>query len=918
MAYTVPQIKVFQEFSFIPTAVVDNQNAFVFGQNYHLFRYSEADEKALIALDTQYTGEALSFDAWPNQPSSSEVDIGYAKLFMDKARLQYGVFGSLAKASGGVLKRVRSTDDILKTGNGGTVDAALPANGVRVGHYAKLQKGAEDFVYRRIVGIEADVEGAAVGPTSTVFTAEVMAVGAGSDLGDISQAGNGSATIRVTSSSDGAYVQRAVTFATLADAIGTLHGITFTLGAGAVFSVGNKATVTAALGAGVTTWANTSGATLKGALDGASSTGVYAEIWDGGTTYAATEVKVAAPTGTFTGTRATTFIFEVLVGGVLTDVAGTARVRVRSTADGRSVVSTITGANREITGSLYGLTFAAASTNPLTLVTGESVTISATPGTLADYRTLVFSEELPDAWDDGDDIDVYLQAEYSGIEIPRANAFDDTVINWSASAETIDIEAGLTVNHPDMITAAGLDIVCTIDTSAYDAEEDVYTGADLFMEYRALRLDNSDIGVIEKLTDTEDAVGKAHPDNPLGLAAYIARLNSGSRPVYYTAVNGTDSADWSEVLARAAVNSKLYAFAPASSNEIVQELVKAHILSMSNEEDKKWRIAFFGMGDLAIEALYTKGTNPDGEDYLADITNDTLTFNDASALGIAAEDDVSVGDEVRFNFIENAVTGEIEYDSLTVTDVLSDSRLKLSDALDTPLTGTRVEVYHNRTVNERKDAVVAKSLAFHSRRVYNCFGGNAITTDGYAVTSEYIGAAVAGLCSSVVPQQGLTHIELAGFSSLPNMFQVYTPSQLNAMAEAGTLIVAQDFRGGPIYIRHQLSTAFIDGNLNTSELSLVKNMDSVSHLFATRLAPFSGLKNITPDTLAKVNVIAKDTLDYLMSNTDVGDSGPQLLGEETKINSIFQDAVLKDTVFMDIDLEFPKPFNTLNLTLRAV
>ena len=138
------------------------------------------------------------------------------------------------------------------------------------------------------------------------------------------------------------------------------------------------------------------------------------------------------------------------------------------------------------------------------------------------------------------------------------------------------------------------------------------------------------------------------------------------------------------------------------------------------------------------------------------------------------------------------------------------------------------------------------------------------------------------------------------------------------MAEAGTLLVAQDFRGGPIYIRHQLSTAFIDGNLNTSELSLVKNLDSISYLFALRYASFIGIKNITPDTLAKIGVVAKDTLDFLMANTDTGDAGPQLLGTDTKINSIFQDPVLKDTVFMDIDLELPKPFNTLNLTLRAV
>ena len=99
---------------------------------------------------------------------------------------------------------------------------------------------------------------------------------------------------------------------------------------------------------------------------------------------------------------------------------------------------------------------------------------------------------------------------------------------------------------------------------------------------------------------------------------------------------------------------------------------------------------------------------------------------------------------------------------------------------------------------------------------------------------------------------------------------------------------------------------------------MVKNLDSISYLFSDRFRSFRGNVNVTPETLARVEVLAKDTLDFLMSSTDTGDIGPQLLGDETRINGVYQDASLKDTVYMDIDLELPKPFNHLNITLRAV
>ena len=48
--YILPQVQVFQVFRQLPTEVIKNLNAFVFGPQYQLFRYGVSAEKALSGL----------------------------------------------------------------------------------------------------------------------------------------------------------------------------------------------------------------------------------------------------------------------------------------------------------------------------------------------------------------------------------------------------------------------------------------------------------------------------------------------------------------------------------------------------------------------------------------------------------------------------------------------------------------------------------------------------------------------------------------------------------------------------------------------------------------------------------------------------------------------------------------------------
>jgi hypothetical protein len=95
MAYIQPQVKVFQEFQQMPTSVVANLNAFVFGPNYKLMRYAQASEKALIGLGS-YAPDTDTSYAFPNQPTGSAVDLDYVRLYMENVWARYAVITGLS------------------------------------------------------------------------------------------------------------------------------------------------------------------------------------------------------------------------------------------------------------------------------------------------------------------------------------------------------------------------------------------------------------------------------------------------------------------------------------------------------------------------------------------------------------------------------------------------------------------------------------------------------------------------------------------------------------------------------------------------------------------------------------------------------------------------------------------------------
>jgi len=560
------------------------------------------------------------------------------------------------------------------------------------------------------------------------------------------------------------------------------------------------------------------------------------------------------------------------------------------------------------------------------LLKGDVFYIVASAASDAAIKTLVLADDFPEEVVTGyaadgstngepDNVGVWFYLVQASAEIDPKNQQSPPDYNWEATADEISVNQDIAVQDATWTEGDGSMPFLS-----------VYKG-DLYVEYRALLPTYSDtIHSISDIGDVETTLGTITPDNPLAQGVYNALSNSGDRAVYYMAVVSDDHSGYLGVLDKASLSDDIYGFAPLSRDLQVLNSVEAHINDMSGEENKRWRIAFVGT-DMATErAIYNLASNPASEEFYALVEDDPVVAGSQYTLVQFVDDagdpspytmvldDVVVGDKVRINFSTDP-WGDATYEEYTVAELVSNTALKLETGPSVPITiPTKVEVWHDYSVAEMATAVAAVSAGFANRRIYHVFPDQ-LGAYGVQQTSEFAAAAIAGLCSSVPPQQGLTNIAVNGFDDLPLVYSTFNREQLNEMAEGGTLIIMQDIAGGEVYVRHQVSTATSGGNLNTTELSVTKNLDSISYYFAARLSPFIGRYNVTPELLEVLNTQIADGLMYLGSFTNVGLLGPQVILAGTEIVRVEQHPTLQDHVLAEVNVQLPYPLNVLQLYL---
>lgn len=901
MTYVVPQVQVFQEFAQTAAEITDPLRACIIGPHFQLVRFSEASEKGNGVLGA-YAPNTGGTYTWPNKNAGAVVDQTYTRLHIQDAYLRYLTDTGVAVTR----NSIRSAAKYLVSTPGFARDTALKNRDVKIGDVVKVigtgsNAGLElwttvaGFVYDKSTS-SASSSGAATNvPTigaatfaSTTLVGSVNLTQATAYGTGFSQQVHEAGAIRETYtievltggslSVDFASMRFRITSAT-----GTDNNVSMTPVTGTTQTIGTR-------GLQVTF----SGATV------AAGDKWQVVVQAVHTVTAAPTVSGADAANIFTGSSDTRYILTITTGGA----SGTAKFTY-TTSNGTDSGGplTITASSAVVLGK-FGLKVTFGAFGGTYLAKGQVYYVDAVASANRNISTLVLANNLPEnlvptgAGGTGAGSYYYEPLSYElyikkTMEVSRCDPSTGTT-NFTQNA------AGLTV-------AAG---IYGYDAEWYDTPGtllplSVLAGT-LYTSYRAfMPTYNGDAASVTNATTAAQLLGPAVVDNPLSLAVSKALANSNGTAVRFISVATDDLAGYTAAIDRLVGRDDVYSLVPLTFDATVLSMIKTHIDAMSTPSVGRWRTGWFGAQAVTTKQIATAVGYIGDDDAPGTNYRKLLTSN-----GTFSTKGVRAGDIVR-TFYGSDICGNESYAEYVVESVENEQTLILvsGPTIQPPSTDIRVEVWRNLTVSEQAAELAAKATAYGTRRIRYVWPDLA-SLGGVQMHAYHMAAALAGLRSSVVPHQGLTNVEVAGFDNVRREY--FNSTQMDTMASGGVWIVTQDPNTLSIFTRHQVTTGDTT-NVKLREDSVTANFDSISYYFLRQLKPFIGRANVTPTTLAMVNTQLQAGISFLKTNSFVESLGGQLL--DAQIVSIKTSETFADRIEVRMNLVLPLPLNNIELTL---
>ena len=964
MAYVKPQVLVFQEFSIVPTEITEPLRAHISGPHAMLHRYSNAAEKAQSRLGA-YDPETETCYTWPQRSPGSLVDDTYTKLFIDDALLLY-----YEKTLSDTATTVRPVS--AKTNWVESVDTATPANaGVsfkknagynRSGAFKDRDVKVGDVVYlRSVTGVECtETE---LWTTVTGFASKTVAATISTAAKDSANQATVSASASSPTSGNN-YLQVGgisncvkLTTVTATNYSGVNDGVvseTYTIEVikSSVAGCTNATKLRVKSASKLDDVAELSPGTLGNSLaigtrgltvtftlseaetcdDAAAAAGVATEDfvvgqkWQVTVTEAFTSVKAVSSNSAssapsvYTGDKNDTYIVECTKGGELGEGATDfPQITVR-TANGYDfsgptdvTVSSSLAAGFVTIGS-HGVAVAFVSDANAAVTKmrkGDKWYIGVTASTAGEVNRLILKNDLPTVMASATSLDMRLYIK-DDIEVSRNRVGYAPLVNYETEATQVCVKSGVVAYHPEW-TLNGVELPLMVKKG------------DLFVEYREWLAELTDeVNGISTVADIDNIRGPLDPDNPLKWGVYKALSNSNGTVVKYTAVQDpTDLDSWVNVVERLKGRDDFYNLVPLTFNKNVQDLYAAYVVGESNEVANNWKAGFVALPSRTTVKVVGQGapiagvsgatiTNP----VLAKVVDNPAATGTQYTLlqvptgsGYFITNNVRPGDIVRYSFSVDGF-GDESYTEYVVDSVLSESSLVLYSGPTAAVTSAeRVEIWHSFDRNELADDIATTAGSFSSRRICAVWPDQ-VGAGGRMQAGYYLAAALAGLASGVVPHQGLTNVEVAGFDDLSRSYKLFNETQLNRLAEAGVWIVTEDRDGTP-HSRHALTTDNLD--LNRREEMIRRNVDSISYLFLRRLRPYIGRTNATQAMVDKLTREVNQLIRFFKANGYTEELGSQLVDGSIRVLRIHP--LLKDRIEIVLDLVVPAPLNNIELHL---
>jgi hypothetical protein len=164
------------------------------------------------------------------------------------------------------------------------------------------------------------------------------------------------------------------------------------------------------------------------------------------------------------------------------------------------------------------------------------------------------------------------------------------------------------------------------------------------------------------------------------------------------------------------------------------------------------------------------------------------------------------------------------------------------------------EITSIKDIDELVEKVGGLSSGIDNERIANIFGGESvemvIANVRYVLPMYFMNAAVAAFDTTIGMAEPLSTREINVFVKLNG--PRFRPRQWDMLAKHGVFVVYQNNDGGPVVIRHQLTTKQSE-TAEYQEYSIIKNFDAVTKRLRDRMAPYAGRMNITDGYLERID-----------------------------------------------------------------
>lgn len=944
MAYTLPQVLVFQEFTVNPAAVANPLRAHIAGGNAELIRYDEADERASGLLG--YYDRLVDQDyEWPNRPAGAIVDDSFVRLFINNALLKYfedGISsGSVITKVSGYNNRVRSATVVFAdNGDDYPRDDSLLRD-VQAGDIAKVRgvNGDGDSVtlWTYVRGLVGDPVAATVG-TATADDDNASGQSAAATVEQIGGAENCVTLTADATDYDGllsGYISESYDVLVLE---GSVNGDYTTAklriisasgeddvaevtpaAAGVAFAIGTRGLL------GTLNESDTAACSASASTDDVSADDLIpGQRW----TVPAQQdftVPVATAAGDYEGDTDVTYLVECTRGGRYGADAAADQPQIKVTTNtgvDLSGPTNIATAGVAVDIGSQGVTLSF--TGGAGLRKGDRWTVACTAEAEGSLQTIELGHNIDTEIAAGSQMDVTLFILVADLEVGENRIGFAPLVNFETSETEITVKSGIVAYHEEWVDDDGEAVALDV----WSEESKEY--GRLYVHYRSWRQDLvGSVETAETTADLDDIPGVLHPDNPLKWGVFKALQNSNGVGVQYSAVENPADADaWADMLSTLAGRDDVYNLVPLTRDRTVLDLYQAHCESLSEPEQGLWRVAWFNLVGIPEVPLVHAGSEIPG--HLLATTSD-----EEVAMGVVEDDSQTSGTQYTIlrcttgnaDFLANGVKagdivrtaytsdgfGNFEYTEYVVDTVQAEDQLRLvSGPAAAVNTASKFEVWRTLTATEEAAEIALTAGAWGDRRV-RAVWPDLIESSGTIQAGYFACAALAGLASGVQPHRGLTRTEVSGFSDVSRTVDKFRKSQLDAMAEAGVWIITQDPTSGTIYTRHAVTTGATD-DLNQREEMVTRNVDSISYRAMAHFAPFIGVTNVTPAIEDRLSVELDKFLSALRTEDVLTpDLGPRII-TATLLRFGAHDT-LKDRFTIALDIEVPYPMNNLEFYL---